>query len=82
MKDVNERVASLEVQHNNHHEWLGAMARDMREMNVRVGKILETIANNKGFFNGIIFTLAALGGIIGFLCAKAWDYIVNGGHHL
>ena len=79
---MGERVASLETQTTTHHEWLESVARDLKELNVKVGKILETLAGNKGFFSGVVFTLAALGGVIGFLCAKAWDYIANGGHHI
>lgn len=80
-KPMGERVASLETQTITHHEWLTKVAGSLESLDQKVGDILTTIAGNKGFFNGVVFTLAALGGILGFILAKAWEYMVNGGHH-
>lgn len=81
MKDMGERVAQLETQTDGHHEWLESVARDIKEVNGKVGDILTVIAGSKGFLNGVVFTLAVLGGILGFICAKLWDHFINGGQH-
>lgn len=77
-KEIGERVASLETQADNHHEWLTKVAGSLESLDQKVGKILTTMAGNQGFFMGVVFTLSTLGGIAGFIIAKLWDKIFGG----
>lgn len=77
-KEMGERVAVLEANNKTHHEWLEDVSVRLSSLDSKVGKILEAIAGNKGFFQGMVFTLTALGSILGVVMAKLWDSFVGG----
>lgn len=63
-----ERLVSIEVR-------LKKVEQNLEELTQSVGSIEAKITSSKGFIGGILFTVSAIGTVIGFLIS----YVIHGG---
>jgi hypothetical protein len=72
-----ERLATLESNDANHASKITELTTTVAEINKNVGLILVTMAGQKGFFHGVVFTLSVLGGIVGASLAEIWHKVAG-----